>query len=59
MTYGYDIRGPDDKILDAGKKLSDIATKASLPGSFLVNELPFCTLLLSVFFICCHLKTHH
>jgi hypothetical protein len=41
MTYGYDAKGPDDRILDAGKKLSDLTIRASLPGSFLVNELPF------------------
>jgi hypothetical protein len=56
MTYGYDIKGPDDKILHAGKSLSDIGTRASLPGSFLVNELPFCTLLIRVFFTCCPFK---
>lgn len=49
MTYGYDIRGPEDRILDAGKTLSDIVTRVSLPGSFLVNELPFCTSHLQVF----------
>ena len=56
MTYGYDIRGPDDRILDAGKKLSDISIRVSLPGSCLVNELPFCTSLLRIFLACCLLK---
>lgn len=42
MTYGLDVKGPDDKFLNAAKELSNIVCKASLPGSLLVNELPFC-----------------
>lgn len=41
MTYGYEAKGHQDKTIDAAKKLSDIGTRASLPGSFLVNEFPF------------------
>ena len=41
MTYGYEAKGHNDKTIDAAKKLSDIGTRASLPGSLLVNELPF------------------
>ena len=41
MTYGYEAKGHHDKTIDAAKKLSDIGTRASLPGSFLVNEFPF------------------
>jgi len=41
MTYGYDAKGHHDKTIDAAKKLSDIGTRASLPGSLLVNEFPF------------------
>ncbi len=43
MAYGYEIKRPDDRILDAAKKQADFASRASLPGSFLVNEFPFCT----------------
>jgi len=48
MTYGHEVKGPDDRFLDAAKKLSDLAGRASLPGSLLVNELPFCTSVLRV-----------
>jgi hypothetical protein len=41
MTYGYEARGHHDKTIEAAKKLSDIGTRASLPGSLLVNEFPF------------------
>jgi hypothetical protein len=41
MTYGYEAKGHQDKTIDAAKKLSDIGTRASLPGSLLVNEFPF------------------
>jgi hypothetical protein len=43
MTYDYEVKGPDDGFLDAAEKLSDLVSRASLPGSLLVNELPFCT----------------
>ena len=41
MTYGYEAKGHHDTTIDAAKKLSDIGTRASLPGSLLVNEFPF------------------
>lgn len=41
MTYGYEAKGHHDKTIDAAKKLSNIGTRASLPGSLLVNEFPF------------------
>ena len=41
MTYGYEAKEHNDKTIDAAKKLSDIGTRASLPGSLLVNEFPF------------------
>jgi cytochrome P450 len=41
MTYGYEAKGHHDKTIDAAEKLSDIGTRASLPGSLLVNEFPF------------------
>jgi len=50
MTYGHEVKGPDDRFLDAAKKLSNLACRASLPGSLLVNELPFCTSVLRVFY---------
>jgi hypothetical protein len=43
MTYGYEAKGHHDRTIEAAKKLSDIGTRASLPGSLLVNEFPFRT----------------
>lgn len=42
MTYDYEAKGHHDRTIDAAKKLSDLGTRASLPGSMLVNEFPFC-----------------
>ncbi|KAI0302455.1 cytochrome P450 [Multifurca ochricompacta] len=41
MTYGYEAQGSDDRVIDAAKKMSDIASTTSLPGACLVNEFPF------------------
>jgi hypothetical protein len=41
MTYGYEAKGHHDGTIDAAKKLSDLGSRASLPGSMLVNEFPF------------------
>ncbi|KAI9454956.1 cytochrome P450 [Russula earlei] len=41
MTYGYDAKGRDDRLIDAAKKLSELGTRSSLPGSLLVNEFRF------------------
>jgi cytochrome P450 len=42
MTYGYEAKGHHDRTIEAARKLSDLGTRASLPGSLLVNEFPFC-----------------
>lgn len=49
MAYGYEIKGPDDRFLGAAKKLSNLVSRVSLPGSLLVNDFPLCTLLLQLF----------
>ncbi|KAH9994268.1 cytochrome P450 [Russula vinacea] len=41
MTYGYEAKGHHDRTIDVAKKLSDLGSRASLPGSMLVNEFPF------------------
>ena len=48
MTYDYEAKGHHDRTIDAAKKLSDLGTRASLPGSMLVNEFPFCMWCLSL-----------
>ena len=42
MTYGYEVKGRYDRMLDVSKRLNEFATKTFLPGALLVNELPFC-----------------
>ncbi|KAI0289331.1 cytochrome P450 [Russula brevipes] len=41
MTYGYEVKGHSDKMLDSARSLSDLGTSVVLPGASLVNELPF------------------
>jgi hypothetical protein len=41
VTYGYEARGHHDRMIEAAKKLTELGTRASLPGSLLINELPF------------------
>ncbi|KAI0267865.1 cytochrome P450 [Gloeopeniophorella convolvens] len=40
VTYGYDVRGHDDRFLSIVHEAADIGQNATLPGSLLVNELP-------------------
>jgi hypothetical protein len=51
MMYGYEAKGHHDKTIEAAKQLSDIGTRASLPGSLLVNEFPFRTWNLSPYIV--------
>ncbi|KAH9956431.1 cytochrome P450 [Russula dissimulans] len=41
MTYGYEAKGLDDRMLQVANELSDLGSKISLPGSLMVNEFPF------------------
>jgi hypothetical protein len=41
MTYGYEAKGLDDRMLQVANELSDLGSRTSLPGSLMVNELPF------------------
>jgi hypothetical protein len=43
MTYGYEVHGPDDSMLNASKRMSEFAEEKILPGALLVNYLPFRT----------------
>jgi hypothetical protein len=42
MAYGYEVRDPNDRKVDASKNLLQLVSKIGAPGSLLVNELPFC-----------------
>ncbi len=41
MTYGYEVKGRDDRKLDIAIRMNKFATEIFLPGALLVNELPF------------------
>ena len=41
MTYGYEARGLDDRMVAVGRKMSEHGTATMLPGALLVNDLPF------------------
>jgi len=41
MTYGYEVRGRDDRKIDVARRMSDLGSATALPGALLVNDLPF------------------
>ncbi|KAI9449566.1 cytochrome P450 [Lactarius psammicola] len=41
MTYGYDVKGRDDRKLDVAVRMNKFAAEIFLPGALLINELPF------------------
>ncbi|KAI0263950.1 hypothetical protein BC834DRAFT_283371 [Gloeopeniophorella convolvens] len=40
MTYGYDIKGNDDRLLVIARDMTELGTTSVIPGATLVNELP-------------------
>ena len=41
MTYGYEVRGRDDRMVKVPREMSELGSAAVLPGALLVNDLPF------------------
>ena len=41
MTYGYEVRGLDDRKVSVARKMSEHGSATVVPGALLVNELPF------------------
>ncbi|KAI9449576.1 cytochrome P450 [Lactarius psammicola] len=41
MTYGYEVQGRDDRLVEAARKASQMGAKTALPSDLLVNGLPF------------------
>lgn len=41
LVYGYEVKRYDDHLLAVARKMAELGG-AVLPGSTLVNELPFC-----------------
>jgi len=42
MGYGYEVKGLDDRKVQAAGKLVQVVSETALPGALLVNDLPFC-----------------
>ena len=42
MGYGYEVKGFNDRKVNAARKLVQLAGERTLPGALLVNDLPFC-----------------
>jgi len=41
MTYGYEVRGRNDRKIEVAIKMSNHGSATALPGALLVNNLPF------------------
>ena len=42
MGYGYEVKGINDRKVNAAKNMVQLVGKTALPGALLVNDLPFC-----------------
>jgi hypothetical protein len=42
MGYGYEVKGIDDRKVNAAKNMIQLAGKIGFPGAMLVNDIPFC-----------------
>ncbi|KAF8257685.1 cytochrome P450 [Lactarius quietus] len=41
MTYGYEVQGRDDRMVQIARETSEMGAKTALPSDLLVNGLPF------------------
>jgi cytochrome P450 len=42
MSYGYEVKEPNDRNVDAAKQVMHLTGKVAPPGAFIVNHLPIC-----------------
>lgn len=42
LGYGYEVKGLNDRKVEAAGELIDVISATALPGALLVNNLPFC-----------------
>ena len=42
LTYGYDLKDNDDRMIAAPVQATEMLSRLILPGAVLVNHLPFC-----------------
>jgi hypothetical protein len=40
VTYGYQVHGSDDRMIDAAIKMNKFGIEKILPGALLVNYIP-------------------
>ncbi|KAH9970771.1 cytochrome P450 [Russula compacta] len=40
MTYGYEVHGRDDRMVEAPREMSELGSATALPGALLINDLP-------------------
>ena len=41
MGYGYEVKEPNDRKVNAAKNMIQLTGATALPGALLVNDLPF------------------
>ena len=42
ITYGYDLKTYDDKMIEAPVEINKVLAHIVLPGAAVMNYLPFC-----------------
>jgi hypothetical protein len=42
LTYGYNLKGNDDRMITTPVQSTEMLSQLILPGALLVNHLPFC-----------------
>jgi hypothetical protein len=47
MTYGYDLKTYDDKMIEAPVEINKVLMQIVLPGAAVMNYLPFCAYMCS------------
>ena len=41
MTYGYEVCGREDRMVEAPREMTELGSATALPGALLINDLPF------------------
>lgn len=50
LTYGYDLKAHDDKMIEAPVEINKILMQIVLPGAAIMNHLPFRAYICSAYF---------
>jgi hypothetical protein len=49
MVYGYEVEGRNDQKVNVAKEMASLVSETALPGVLLVNDIPLCEYVSSVF----------